>query len=105
MNTTGTTTEQGAPKYQTPSTSGNIEDKKVKNTVFSKSSSYQKEEETEKSRKDIPEPTMAQEETTITGKYTNTIKPPPIPKVNSPSKLSPPPTLTLNTDPPHPPPR
>ena len=105
MNTTGTTTEQGEPKYQTPSTSGDVEDKKVNNTVFSKYSSDQKEEETDNSQIDIPKPKMSPEETPITGKYTNIIKPPPIPKVNSPSKLPPPPTSTPNTDPPPPPPR
>ena len=42
MNTTGTTTEQGTPTYQTTSTSGDVEDNKVNNTVFSKSSSDQK---------------------------------------------------------------
>ena len=45
INTTGTTPEQGAPKYQTTSTSGDMEDFKVKNTVFAKYRSDQKEEE------------------------------------------------------------
>ena len=80
-----------------------MEDNKVNNTVFAKSRSNQKEEETDNPKKDITESTMAPEETPITGKYTSIIKTPPIPKVNSPSKLSPPPTSTPKTDPPHPP--
>ena len=54
MKTTGTTPEQGATKYQILSTSGDVEDGKVKNTVFAKSSSDQKEEETDNPHKDMP---------------------------------------------------
>ena len=54
MNTTSTTPEQVAPKYQTPWTYGDVEDDKVNNTVFAKSRSDQKEEETDNPQKDMP---------------------------------------------------
>ena len=52
-----------------------------------------------------PEETPIAEHTPypITGKDTNIVKLPPIPKVTSPNKLPPPPTSTPKTDPPHPP--